>query len=83
MEWLERRKAYEDGVTVKWRKGLLYLVGKEREMQTREQLVLPTKCRRVVMELAHSIPLAGHLGKHKITDRTLQRFYWPTRCGIL
>ena len=47
-------------------------------MQTREQLVLPTKCRRVVMELAHSIPLAGHLGKRKTTDRTLQRFYWPT-----
>eukprot|EP00731_Ephydatia_muelleri_P004705 Em0002g881a len=68
----------EDGVTVKWRKGLLYRVGKEREMQTREQLVLPTKCRRVVMELAHSIPLAGHLGKRKTTDRTLQRFYWPT-----
>ena len=43
----------EDGVTFKWRKGLLYRVGKEREMQTREQLVLPTKCRRVVMELAH------------------------------
>ena len=68
----------EDGVIVKWRKGLLYRVGKEREMQTREQLVLPTKCRRVVMELAHSIPLAGHLGEHKTTDRTPQRFYWPT-----
>eukprot|EP00731_Ephydatia_muelleri_P013583 Em0007g893a len=35
-------------------------------------------CRSVVMELAHSIPLAGHLGKNKTTDRVLQRFYWPT-----
>ena len=60
----------EDGVIVKWRKGLLYRVGKEREMQTREQLVLPTKCRRVVMELAHSIPLAGHLGS--IRPRTVR-----------
>ena len=68
----------EDGIIFKLRNGLLYRVGKEREMQTREQLVLPTECHRVVMELAHSIPLAGHLGKHKTTDRTLQRFYWPT-----
>ena len=30
------------------------------------------------MEMAHSIPLAGHLGKKKTTDRVLQRFYWPT-----
>ena len=40
----------EDGVIVKWREGL-YRVGKEGEMQTREQLVLPTMCHRVVMEL--------------------------------
>ena len=26
----------------------------------------------------NSIPLAGHLGKHKSADRLLQRFYWPT-----
>ena len=32
----------------------------------------------MVMELAHSIPIAGHLGKHKTADRLLQRFYWPT-----
>ena len=38
-----------------------------------EQLVLPVQSRRVVMELAHSIPMAGHLGK-----RLLQKFYWPT-----
>ena len=30
------------------------------------------------MRLAHSIPLAGHLGKNKTTSRVLQRFYWPT-----
>ena len=26
--------------------------------------MLPSQCRSVVMELAHSIPLAGHLGRH-------------------
>ena len=43
-----------------------------------EQLVLPRVCHGTVMSLAHSIPLAGHLGKKKTTNRVLQRFYWPT-----
>ena len=46
--------------------------------QPLEQLVLPTACRKMVMELAHAIPMAGHLGKTKTADRILQRFYWPT-----
>ena len=28
--------------------------------------------------LAHTIPLAGHLGKAKTVNQILQRFYWPT-----
>ena len=43
-----------------------------------EQLVLPQSCRRKVMELAHEIPLAGHMGKEKTRQRILQRLYWPT-----
>ena len=43
-----------------------------------EQLVLPQQCHRAVLELAHSIPLAGHLGKKKTARRVLQRFYWTT-----
>ena len=43
-----------------------------------EQLVLPQHCCRAVFELAHSIPLAGHLGKKKAAQWLLQRFYWPT-----
>ena len=38
------------------------------DLHTRE----PVQCRGTVMELAHSIPLAGHLGKHKTTDRVQQ-----------
>ena len=49
--------------------------GEEREI---EQLVLPKECRRTVLELAHDIPLAGHLGKEKTGQRVLRRFYWPT-----
>ena len=32
----------------------------------------------MVLELAHSIPLAGHMGKNKTAQRILQRFYWRT-----
>ena len=42
-----------------------------------EQLVLPTTCRQPVMQLAHDIPMAGHLGRRKTAERILQRFYWP------
>ena len=49
----------------------------EEEMVV-EQLVLPVRCREVVVKLAHEIPLAGHLGKDKMAKRILQRFYWPT-----
>ena len=27
--------------------------------------------------MAHDVPLAGHLGRDKTTQRILQRFYWP------
>ena len=43
-----------------------------------EQLVLPQECRQDVLKLAHSIPLAGHMGKDKTARRILDRFYWPT-----
>ena len=43
-----------------------------------EQLVLPEQCRQGVLQLAHNIPLAGHLGKDKTAQRILHRFYWPT-----
>ena len=74
----------ENGVSFVEKEGLIYRVvraplGRDGgELYTREQLVLPVPCRGMVMELAHSIPLAGHLGKHKTTDRVQQRFYWPT-----
>ena len=43
-----------------------------------EQVVVPEACRESLLELAHSIPLAGHLGREKTVQRLLARFYWPT-----
>ena len=42
-----------------------------------EQLVLPKACRDPVLQMAHAIPMAGHLGRKKTTERVLQRFFWP------
>ena len=50
----------------------------EEEARAIEQLVPPSQCREAVLCLAHSIPLAGHLGRNKTASRILQRFYWPT-----
>ena len=43
-----------------------------------EQLVLPVQCRQAVLQLAHEVPIAGHMGKNSTARRILQRFYWPS-----
>ncbi|XP_035986825.1 uncharacterized protein LOC105922039 [Fundulus heteroclitus] len=43
-----------------------------------KRLVIPAKCRPLIMYLAHTLPWAGHLGRHKTYLRTSARFYWPT-----
>ena len=57
-----------EGDRVFRRNGVLYRRwvprGQPEEAVT-EQLVLPKQCRRTVLQLAHSIPLGGHLGKKK------------------
>ena len=42
------------------------------------QLFLPVQCRQKVLHLAHSIPLAGHMGRDRTLQRIQQRFYWPS-----
>ena len=60
--------------------GLLYRRWEPRQQTEEpvEQLVLPQACRKPVLELAHTIPLAGHMGRDKTARRVQQRFYWPT-----
>ena len=41
------------------------------------QIVVPSNCRKEVLELAHSTPMAGHLGVNKTYTRILNHFYWP------
>ncbi|KAK7880009.1 hypothetical protein WMY93_033328 [Mugilogobius chulae] len=53
--------------------GVLYIVGDESK-----RLVVPLTCRSLVMHLAHTVPWAGHLGRHKTFLRVSSRFYWPS-----
>lgn len=40
-------------------------------------MVIPKEGREIVLSLGHSVPWAGHLGKHKTTARIKRYFYWP------
>ena len=48
-----------------------------QEWEITYQIVVPKNCREEVIKLAHSTPLAGHLGISKTYNRILSHFYWP------
>lgn len=61
-----------------WEDGLLYRWWTpQKDEEAIQQLVLPQQYRQSVLETAHSIPMAGHLGQKKTTSRVQQRFFWP------
>jgi hypothetical protein len=41
------------------------------------QVVVPTKYRGEILNLAHENPMGGHLGVRKTKVKILQHFYWP------
>ena len=62
------------------RYGVLLRKCKPREdnQQEYEQIMLPCSYRQRVLKMAHSIPMAGHLGQDKIARQILRHFFWPT-----
>ena len=68
-------RASTAGVGFFKRDGLLYRrwtpPGSNVELFEIEQLVLPMQCRKPVLDLAHKIPMAGHVGKNKTARRVL------------
>ena len=45
--------------------------------QEADQIVIPRPLRAKILEMAHDIPAAGHLGMHKTRSRLWPHFYWP------
>ena len=62
------------------RNGLWYHLWKPRQHPEKivEQLLLPKQYYQVICKLAHTIPLAGHLGRDKTVKRITRHFYWPS-----
>ncbi|KAL0192088.1 hypothetical protein M9458_010384, partial [Cirrhinus mrigala] len=58
------------------RKGLLYCVA-QRRGEEKELLVVPRTKTETILELAHSHPMAGHLGAANTIQRIRDRFHWP------
>ncbi|KAL0149347.1 hypothetical protein M9458_055385 [Cirrhinus mrigala] len=56
--------------------GLLYCVA-ERRGEVKRLLVVPKNKTETVLELAHSHPMAGHLGAQNTAQRIRDRFHWP------
>ncbi|KAL0194996.1 hypothetical protein M9458_008568, partial [Cirrhinus mrigala] len=56
--------------------GLLYCVA-QRRGEEKQLLVVPKTKTETILELAHSHPLAGHLGVQNTTQRIRDRFHWP------
>ena len=57
--------------------GILYRHFKMQNGVSLEQLVVPYKYRRTIMQISHDTPLGGHLGNKKTREKILVHFYWP------
>ena len=63
--------------TVFWKDGILYrkwLPGGQEDREV-EQVLLPRSCRRTILEMAHGVPMGGHMGRKKMTARVQRRFF--------
>ena len=71
------RKGYE--VSYRKKRGLWYRIRKRADSKDEKtnQILVPKKLRRKVMELAHDSMLGGHMGIKKTEDRILSNFFWP------
>ncbi|XP_068250341.1 uncharacterized protein [Palaemon carinicauda] len=61
------------------RNGLLYRIiqkYKKRQLLGKEQLVVPVKCIRLVLRLAHDIPVSGHFSHRKTFNKINEIFWW-------
>ena len=56
---------------------ILYRIFISKSGDEQRQIVVPIKFRNKLLQIAHDIPLGGHLGNRKTRARLLQHFFWP------
>ena len=49
----------------------------EGDVRMCKQLVLLQQCRQTVLQLAHNVPMTGHMGIAVTKNRFLHCYYWP------
>ena len=52
----------------------VYQEGKEKIYQ----IEVPKKLRKIVLQVAHDLPMSGHFGVRRTLSRVLTHFHWPT-----
>ncbi|XP_069970993.1 uncharacterized protein [Penaeus vannamei] len=78
----EEHDKMRDGTVFKFEQinGLLYrtcVVSKHCERVGKSSLVVPSKCRAIILAVGHESPLAGHFSHRKSEMRIRDHFYWP------
>lgn len=71
------RKARQSYIFLTWWTDLYYRrwSPKKRDTLSWDQLVLPQQCRQLVFNIAHDLPMAGHLSTNEMRGRILQFYY--------
>lgn len=41
------------------------------------KLVVPSSCRKKILEASHNVPTSGHLGFYKTVHKVSESYYWP------
>jgi hypothetical protein len=77
-----QRHVGQGKTTFFYRGGLIYrrwspTLGENQDVLSVNQLVLPQQCQQRVLNVAHNVPMAGHLGTNKTKARILKYYYWP------
>ena len=60
-----------------WKGGAVHRIYRSSAGEEVSQLCVPKSFRRKVLELAHDMPMGGHLGENKTRDRVYSQFTWP------
>jgi hypothetical protein len=72
------RSALDMPLAFYWENGILKRKWKSQDgNRQRDQIVLSTNLHKTIIELAHDLPLAGHLGTEKTKERILRSYYCP------